>query len=385
MGTSWSVRRSSNVSPWEVYAAKQTSATGKVKDSWAWAGEIPESDADPQTQPPSATRVGVPPPGKTQSWDVIRRIASDGPLNHDHKTQTTSNGQIREAPPGPGTSERQGKIRRTYGYRRLVRYHNVWTPSTTIIEETPPVSKKTRRENLKVRNRGSFKLFTRDHDAAEAPQTEPSNQVAQSARVLFFGGLTPGTSVSHVINAIRKLADDRVITWHTARVNDANLRPDGSVRVSFFYTEGALEVYHLAKIGGVKIAGPTGSGVVPKVRVSRETVMTEDIREGGGRLGGFDPKLYRKFVEETVDKEKLVRRTHLNYNRELPTYTDNEVALRQVTVLPGHDPDVPPQERAQERATQSDKTGRGTPHMHNEQASQEGLLDKVKRYLGQEP
>lgn len=236
---------------------------------------------------------------------------------------------------GTSTEDTEGRdrVHREVGNRPLIRYH--------IKRDAPPI--KTDAAPAAAVESGSP---PDGPSPSGRPKTFTKTGAVAKPRVLYFAGLTPGTTVSHVVNAIRRLAEKGTITWKTALVTDASSRPDGSVRVAFFYSEGALETFHLARIGGIRIAGPTGVGVLPRVRVSAEEVDAKAIGEGGGRLGAFDPALYRQFVRETVDKERLVRRTHLNYNRELPVYPDEEERSGRAAASPHREVYVPPLEGA---------------------------------------
>lgn len=154
--------------------------------------------------------------------------------------------------------------------------------------------------------------------------------------VAVFSDLPDETTIADVLLSIREARVAGRISADEARVSDARLRKrrardtSRSVTVEFTIPAGAERVHSLSQAGHFTIRG-----LVPRTSLNRSAGARRfPTPDGGDKTGALeclmsaDPAEKRRYLDRLKVKDNLVRRTHLNYNREASLAVADEEQLK---------------------------------------------------------
>ncbi|CAN8098384.1 unnamed protein product [Discula destructiva] len=159
--------------------------------------------------------------------------------------------------------------------------------------------------------------------------------------VVTFLDLREDTTIEDVLLSIREAAVAGKIGQGESRILDARIRHARTrnknaasamvARVEFRSPFGALRMHEISQRGRFQIRG-----VVPRTTATLSRGLPKNPFTGtkagttvaGGAVGADPPdEKAKKLLDELRVKDKLVRRTHLNYNRELSAAPGGEAQL----------------------------------------------------------
>lgn len=229
---------------------------------------------------------------------------------HEASTTPVSGNAIRRVYAQPGKKESFRK------YPRLPRRSNA-------PESKPPAAPWTKTVEATGRSAKTFVSVRRE-------------SVRPLPTAVVLAGLTDDTTIGDVLLSIREAYVAGKLSADEARVLDARMHKrranhsSGSATVDFSSPSGAKRVHTLSQAGFFAVRGLVPRTSLSRTRLAprRPTLDGEKARTLPGSFMSADPAGKRRYLNHLKVKDKLVRRTHLNYNREPSRAIEDEEQLK---------------------------------------------------------